>query len=77
MAIEEKVKSIIAELLDIEVSTIEPATKLRSELEASSIDLVELIAAIETDFDIDIPDEDAQKMRTVQDIVEHVKKVSS
>ena len=73
MSIEEKVKANLMELLDIDASQVTPQAHLRKDLQASSVDLVEIMAALENEFDIDIPDEDATKLLEVQGIVDYVK----
>ena len=70
----EKIRSIISEQLSIDdVDTITLDTSLTEDLEADSLDAVELIMAVEEEFDIEIPDEKAAEIKTVQDIVEYIK----
>lgn len=69
----EKVKDIIAEQLGLEDSSvIAMETSLMKDLEADSLDAVEIIMAIEDEFDIEIPDEDAEKFLNIGDIVKYV-----
>ena len=68
----DKVKEIIVDQLDVEESAITPDTSLTKDLEADSLDAVEIIMAIEDEFDIEVPDEDAEKFQTVTDIVKYV-----
>ncbi len=68
----EKIRSIIAEQLDIEEDQIQLSTALLKDLEADSLDAVEIIMAIEDEFEIEVPDEDAEKFKTVSDIVAYV-----
>lgn len=68
----EKVKSIIADELGIEEDTIELDSDLAEDLGADSLDAVELIMAIEEEFEIEIDDSSAQKIKTVQDIVDYL-----
>ena len=69
----EKVKDIIAEQLGLEDSSIVAMeTSLMKDLEADSLDAVEIIMAIEDEFDIEIPDEDAEKFANIGDIVKYV-----
>ncbi|MEG0829943.1 MAG: acyl carrier protein [Anaerovoracaceae bacterium] len=68
----EKVKGIIAEQLGVEESAVKLETHLMKDLEADSLDAVEIIMAIEDEFDIEVPDEDAEKFQTVGDIVKYV-----
>ena len=68
----EKIKGIIIEQLSIEDSAITMETSLMKDLEADSLDAVEIMMAIEDEFDIEIPDEDAEKFTCVGDIVRYV-----
>ncbi len=74
-AIKQKIVDIIAEKLGIEKDVIVPEAHVIDDLGADSLDVVELIMALEDTFDIEIPDEDAEKIRTVQDIFDYVDKV--
>ncbi|MEJ5300933.1 MAG: acyl carrier protein [Thermodesulforhabdaceae bacterium] len=74
-AIKEKVIDIIADKLGIEKETITPEAHVIDDLGADSLDVVELIMALEETFDIEIPDEDAEKIRTVQDIFDYIDRV--
>lgn len=65
----DKVKEIIVDQLDVEESAITPDTSLTKDLEADSLDAVEIIMAIEDEYDIEIPDEDAEKFSNIGDIV--------
>jgi acyl carrier protein len=67
-----KIKSIIADLLDVDESEIVPGSRFREDLEADSLDLVELIMEFEEVFGSDISDEDAQKITTVGEAVAFV-----
>lgn len=66
------IKDIIAEQLHIDGSLIGIDTNLMEDLEADSLDSVEIIMAVEEEFDLAIPDEDAEKFRTVRDLVQYV-----
>jgi len=68
----EKIKSIIVEQLGADDSAITMETSLMKDLEADSLDAVEIMMAIEDEFDIEIPDEDAEKFQSVGDIVRYV-----
>ena len=68
----EKIKTIIAEQLNIDESRITPDTNLMKDLEADSIEAVEIIMGIEDEFDIEIPDENAEAFQSVDDIVKFV-----
>ncbi|TVP94810.1 MAG: acyl carrier protein [Acholeplasmatales bacterium] len=68
----EKIKRLIADELGIEEDTIELDSDLSEDLGADSLDAVELIMAIEEEFEIEIDDSSAQKIKTVQDIVDYL-----
>ena len=68
----EKIKSIIVEQLGADDSAITMETSLMKDLEADSLDAVEIMMAIEDEFDIEIPDEDAEKFQNIGDIVRYV-----
>ena len=70
---ETKLKEIIAEQLNVEISEVEASKSFIEDLGADSLDVVELVMAIEESFDIEIPDEDAQNIQTVGDAVTYVK----
>lgn len=72
MDVFEKVKEIMAEQLDVDIDSITLDTSFVNDLESDSLDIVELIMAIEEEFDIEVPDEDAEKISTVQDAVEYI-----
>jgi acyl carrier protein len=68
----EDVKEIIIDLLNVDESKIKPEARFREDLEADSLDLVELIMAFEDKFGGEISDEDAQKISTVGDVVQYI-----
>jgi len=72
--IEERVKKTVAEQLGVEEPKIVPEARFVDDLGADSLDTVELVMAFEEDFGIEIPDEDAEKIATVQDAVDYIKK---
>jgi acyl carrier protein len=76
MSAEDKVVDIIVEQLSVDKSKVVPGASFVDDLGADSLDLVELIMAMEEAFDIEIPDEVAEKITTVQDAIEHVNKES-
>ncbi len=69
----EKVKEIIVEQLGVADSAITMEASFIDDLGADSLDIVELIMALEEEFDIEIPDSDAEKVVTVEDVVEYIK----
>lgn len=71
--IEERVKNIIVEQLRVEPDQVKPEAQFVNDLGADSLDTVELIMALEEDFDIEIPDEQAEKIKTVGEALEHIK----
>ncbi|MDY7035330.1 MAG: acyl carrier protein [Thermodesulfobacteriota bacterium] len=72
--IEEKVKKIICEQLDVSEDEVVLNASFVDDLGADSLDQVELIMAMEEEFDISIPDEDAEKIGTVQNAIDYIKK---
>jgi acyl carrier protein len=72
MAIIDKVKSIIIEQLGVEESEIKDEASFIDDLGADSLDIVELVMALEEEFDLEIPDEDAEKIRTVGDAIKYI-----
>ena len=70
--IEDKVKDIIDEELGVERDKVQPAASFMEDLGADSLDTVELVMAFEKEFDIDIPDEEAEKLRTVGDALKYL-----
>jgi len=67
-----KVVDIIANQLGVDKETITPGANVIDDLGADSLDIVELVMALEESFDSEIPDEDAEKIRTVQDILSYL-----
>ena len=65
MDVFEKVREIMAEQLDVDIDSITLDTSFVNDLESDSLDIVELIMAIEEEFDIEVPDEEAEKISTV------------
>lgn len=68
----QKVKDIIAETLGVKKTEVVPAASFIDDLNADSLDIVELVMTIEKEFDIEIPDDEAEKIRTVQDAVDYI-----
>ena len=69
----EKVKNIIVEQLGVSESSITMEASFIDDLGADSLDIVELIMALEEEFDMEIPDSDAEKVVTVKDVVDYIK----
>ena len=74
MAVADKVKSIIVEQLGVDEEEVTPDASFVDDLGADSLDTVELVMAFEEAFDIEIPDEDAEKIRTVNDAIDYISK---
>jgi acyl carrier protein len=77
MAVEEKVKSIIVEQLGVDANEVTAEASFVDDLGADSLDTVELVMAFEEAFNIEIPDEAAEKIQKVKDAVEYIEKNSS
>ena len=73
--IEIKVKEIIVEQLGVNADQVTPEAKMIEDLGADSLDAVELVMAIEEEFEIEVPDDEAEKLVKVGDIIAHVEKV--
>lgn len=69
----EKVRDIISDQLGIDAEEISMESSFIDDLGADSLDIVELIMALESEFDMEIPDEDAEKISAVSDVVEYIK----
>jgi acyl carrier protein len=72
MSIEKRVKEIIVEQLGVNESEVNPEAKFVDDLGADSLDLVELVMALEEEYNIEISDEEAEKIRTVQDAADYI-----
>lgn len=70
----EKVRELVAKELGVDKATVTLETRLSEDLGADSLDAVELIMAIEDEFEIQVSDEDSQNMRTIKDIVDFIEK---
>jgi len=73
-SVEEKVKQIVVEQLGVEEDEVTPKASFVDDLGADSLDQVELVMAFEEAFDVEIPDEDAEKIRNVQDAIDYIGK---
>jgi len=73
-SIEERLREIISDQLKVDIEDVKPEASFADDLNADSLDVVELIMAIEEEFGIEIPDEDASKITTVGEAIEYLKK---
>ena len=76
MSIEDKVKKIIADKLSVDLTEVVPEASFTNDLGADSLDLVELIMSMEEEFDIEISDEEAENLITVNDVLDYIGKHS-
>ena len=72
MPVAEKVKQIIVEQLGVDENQVEPSASFVDDLGADSLDIVELVMAFDEAFGLDIPDEDAEKIKTVQNAIDYI-----
>jgi acyl carrier protein len=72
MPVAEKVKQIIVEQLGVDENQVEPSASFVDDLGADSLDIVELVMAFEEEFKVEIPDEDAEKIKTVKDAIDYI-----
>src|ERR1044072_3577871 len=77
MAVEQKVKQIIVEQLGVDESQVDSNASFVDDLGADSLDILELVIAFEEAFELEIPDEDAEKITTVKDAVEYIENKTS
>lgn len=75
--IEQRVKEIIVEQLSVTLDQVTPEAKFIEDLGADSLDTVELVMALEEEFDAEIPDEDAERLQTVGDVIKHIEDLQS
>lgn len=75
-SIEQKVKDIVVEQLNVQPDQVKPEAKFIDDLGADSLDTVELVMAFEEEFGIEVPDEEAEKLQSVGDVIAYVQKVS-
>ena len=73
MSVEEKVKEIIVDQLGVDNNQVTTSASFMDDLGADSLDTVELVMALEEEFDIEIPDEEAEKNSKVQDAIDYIK----
>ncbi len=75
--IQEKVNEIIVEQLGVSADQVKPESKMIEDLGADSLDAVELVMAVEEEFGIEVPDDEAEKLISVGDIIAHVEKAQA
>ncbi len=68
----ERVRKVLVEQIDVSEDEVVPSASIVDDLKADSLDVVEIIMGLEEEFDIEIPDDEAEKIKTVQDIIDHV-----
>ena len=68
----EKIKQILADQLDADAETMTADTKIAEDLGADSLDVVELLMSIEDEYDVEIPDEEIENLKTIGDVVEYI-----
>ena len=73
MSVEEKVREIIVDLLGVDEKQVTDEAAFIDDLGADSLDTVELVMALEEEFDVEIPDEEAEKISKVQDAIDYIK----
>ncbi len=73
-SVEERVKQIIVEQLGVDEAEVTPTASFVDDLGADSLDTVELVMAFEENFNIEIPDEEAEKIRSVKDAIDYIEK---
>ena len=69
----EKMKEMIAEQLGVDVASVEAESRFKEDLDADSLDLFELVMALEEEYGVEIPSEDLEKLLTVQDVIDYLK----
>lgn len=76
-SIDQKVKDIIVEQLSVNAEQVTPEAKFIEDLGADSLDVVELVMAFEEEFGVEVPDEDAEKLITVGDVIKYIEEKDS
>ncbi len=77
MALFDEVKEVIVEQLNVAPEEVKPEAKFVEDLGADSLDVVEMIMALEEKFEIEIPDSEAEKIQTVQDVLDFIEKAKA
>lgn len=73
MSLDQKISKIIVEQLNVEEEKVKPSASFINDLGADSLDIVELVMAMEEEFGLDIPDQDAEGLKTVGDVLKYLK----
>lgn len=73
----ESVKAVVVENLHVDANEVKPESRFVEDLNADSLDVVELVMALEEKFSIEIPDDDAEKIKTVGDVVTYIEKAGT
>ena len=76
-SLELKVRNIVAEQLGVDLAEVTPDARILDDLGADSLDVVEMVMSIEEAFDIEVPDEDVEELRTVADVERYVTRAAS
>jgi acyl carrier protein len=76
-SLETKVRNILAEQLGVDLGEVTPDARILDDLGADSLDVVEMVMSIEEAFDIEVPDEDVEELRTVSDVERYVTRAMS
>ena len=71
-SLEQKVRSIVAEQLGVDLAEVQPGASILDDLGADSLDVVEMVMSLEESFDIEVPDEDVEGLRTVADVERYI-----
>ena len=77
MAMFDDVKAVVVEQLNVNEGEVKPESKFVDDLDSDSLDVVELVMALEEKFEIEIPDEEAEKIQTVGDVVAYIEKAKA
>ncbi len=72
MSVEDKIREIVVEQLGVSAEEVVPEASFIDDLGADSLDIVELVMAIEEEYGLEIPDDDAEKMQTIQDAIRYI-----
>ena len=76
-SLEQKVRAVVADQLGVDLSEVRPDASILDDLGADSLDVVEMVMSLEEEFDIEVPDEDVEEMKTVADVERYVTKAAA